>query len=232
MRPSHTWFPTSLQDQAAWFDNFENKFTQVAVSLGFAAADVTAVQNDNQDFQFCASATVELETFIKAFRQYRKTLTEGSVGEPAPAYPPNPSSIPPVTVPTGIFERLDRLVTRVRVSPAYTPEVGSLLGIIPVNTVRPGALQPVLKVESLPGSVVEVRFVRGASDGISLEMKVDNAQTWSDAGRFYSSPAGLVIPQNTENLPRAVRVRARYVEGNTPIGQFSAVVSAATQPVP
>lgn len=67
-------------------------------------------------------------------------------------------------------------------------------------------------------------------DGVTVEMKVDNAETWSDAGRFTSSPAELTIPQNAGNLPRAVRVRARYFEKDAPIGQFSAVVSTATQP--
>lgn len=230
MTPSSTYFPKSLQERAAWFDNFETQFAQIAVSLGFTLADVTVVSNDNAVFQFCASTTVELDAFVKAFRQYRKMVTEGSVGEPTSAYPPNPAGVPPFAVSTGIFERLDNLITRIRVSPNYTPEVGSLLGIIPVSTVRPGNPQPVLKVETLPGSVVGVKFVRGVSDGISLEMKIDNADTWSDAGRFYSSPAELVIPSNPQNLPRAVQFRARYVAGNTPVGQFSPVVATATQP--
>ena len=90
--------------------------------------------------------------------------------------------------------------------------------------------QPVLKVAALPGSVVEVKFVRGLMDGIALEMQVDNSDTWSDAGRFFTSPASLTIPQNAQNLPRSLKVRARYIEGNTPVGQFSSVVSTATQP--
>lgn len=224
------WLPVSLQEQAAWFANFADQFTQVAISLGFVAADVTAVQNDNEDFQFCAAQTVSLDAFLKAFKQYRNTVIDGSIGEPTPAYPPNPGSGPPNAVPTGIFERLDRLVGKIRLSSAYTPEIGALLGIIPVSPVKPVNPQPVLKVESLPGSVVEVKFVRGQMDGVVLEMKLDNAQTWSEAGKFYSSPASLTIPENTENLPRAVRVRARYVEGNSAVGQFSSVVSTATQP--
>lgn len=91
-------------------------------------------------------------------------------------------------------------------------------------------MQPALKTVSLPGSVVQVKFVRGTTDGVVLETKVDNADTWSDAGRFFSSPAELVIPQNAQNLPRAVQVRARFVEGNSPVGQFSDIVTTATQP--
>lgn len=224
--------PGPLQERAAWFENFANQFAIVGTSLGFVAADVTAVTNDNADFQFCASATVEIESFAKAFRQYRRTLTEGNIGDRTPAYPPNPVTAPPNSVPTGIFERLDRLVARIRASPTYTTEIGALLGILPATTVRPAPddMQPTLKAVSLPGSVVQVKFVRGFSVGVVIETKLDNSDTWVSAGQFQSSPATLVIPNNPENLPRAVQLRARYVERNSPVGQYSAVVSTATQP--
>jgi hypothetical protein len=225
--------PYDLQGQAAWLDNLTTQFAQVAVSpLGFVAADVTALTNDNEDFQFCAQATVEIEAYAKAFRQYRATVTKGRVGEPTPSFPPNPGFAPPNAVPTGIFERVDELIKRIKAAPAYTPEIGVLLGIIPDGTVRPVPedMQPTLKVRTLPGSVVQVKFTRGATNGIFVETKVDNSDTWSSVGIFPSSPAIIVVPQNAENLPRAVQVRARYVEGNSPIGEFSPVMAVSTQP--
>ena len=63
-----------------------------------------------------------------------------------------------------------------------------------------------------------------------IETKLDNSDTWLNAGQFQSSPATLVIPGNPESLPRAVQLRARYVEKNAPVGQYSAVVATATQP--
>lgn len=230
MQPNRSYVPQSQQERAAWFQNFSVQFAAAANSLGFTAAQVTAVTDDNSDVQFCAAATVELEAFITAFRQYRKTLMEGDTGDPTVNYPPNPTAVPTAKVPTGIFERLDNLVGRIRLSPGYTPEIGALLGILPQSTGRPAPEQPTLKTDSLPGSVVKVKFVRGESDGVALEMKIDNAETWSDAGRFYSSPVELVIPANAQNLPRAVQFRARYVEGNTPVGLFSPVITTATLP--
>ncbi|MBC7899346.1 MAG: hypothetical protein H7070_04780 [Saprospiraceae bacterium] len=91
-------------------------------------------------------------------------------------------------------------------------------------------MQPKLKTVSLPGSVVQVGFVKGNTDGIVVETKIDRADAWTDAGRYFKSPVELVIPGNPQNLPRSVQVRARYVDGNTPVGQYSPVVTTATQP--
>ena len=107
-----------------------------------------------------------------------------------------------------------------------------MLGILPSTPVAPipGDMQPTLKLAAQPNSVVEVKFVRGDATAVSLEMKIDNAATWSDAGTFYKSPAELKIPDNPDHLPRSVQLRARYVEGNTPVGLYSQVDSVSTVP--
>src|SRR5688572_4912499 len=179
MIPNNKYFPMSLQERAAWFQNFAENFSVVAVSLGFLPAMITQVTADNDDFQFCASSALTVNAYAKAVRQYRLTVTEGAVGDPAPSFPVNPSLNPPAQVPTGIFERLDELVKRIRVAPTYTPEIGALLGIIPAASggFAPEEMQPVLKVSTLPGSVVQVKFIRGNTVGVVIETKLDNSET-------------------------------------------------------
>lgn len=232
MIPSSKWFPTSLAERSAWYANLATQFDDVAISLGFTAADVTAVNDDHALLQSITAITMELDSYAAAVRQYRKIVTEGNTGDPTPAFPAMPTYVIAAAVPTGLFERLDSLVKRIRVAPNYTNEIGALLGIMPSNPspVPPVDMQPTLKTVSMPGSIVLVSFVRGETDGIVVETKLDNADVWTDAGRFFKSPAELVIPQNAQSLPRSVQVRARYVEGNTPVGQLSPVVTTATQP--
>ena len=91
-------------------------------------------------------------------------------------------------------------------------------------------MQPKLKAVSMPGSVVQVKFTRGQMDGVVNETKLDNAETWTETGRYFTLPAELVIPTNAQNLPRSVQMRARYVEGNTPVGLYSQVDTVATLP--
>jgi len=110
MIPSNRWFPTTLAARGAWYANFATQFERIAVSLGFTAADITEVNNDNDVMQFVGQADTEVEAYEKAVRAYRKTVTEGDVGDATPDFPANPAFALPVVVPTGIFERLDKLV--------------------------------------------------------------------------------------------------------------------------
>lgn len=233
MIPSNRWFPNSLQQRAAWFANFSTNFSLVGGMLGFTAAETTAAENDNTVFQFLAATTVQLDSFTKAVQQYRSIITEGAVGDPTPLFPPDVSFTLPQVIPTGIFQRLDENVKRIRTAPLYTHEIGALLGIIPSSS-QPSSeseaeMHPTLSATSLPNSLVQVKFVRGATDGILIETSIDNG-TWGEAGRFFKSPANLVIPENPQNLPRSVQMRARYVQGDNPFGQYSPIITTASQP--
>ena len=84
----------------------------------------------------------------KAIVQYREVITEGDIGDPTPDFPANPAFALPVVQPTGIFERLNNLVERIRVAPNYTPETGALLGIIPTasESIAPADVKPLIQV--------------------------------------------------------------------------------------
>ena len=233
--PSKKWYPSSLQDRAAWSENFTLQFAAVAPGLGFLPADVVAVQNDNVCLQDLASGRVALDAFVEAVTQYRRNVTEGNIGDPTPAFPTAPAITPGELPPTGIFQRLIELVDRIRVAPTYTPEIGAQLGIIPSASTSGGGtsgiddLKPALKAATMPGNVVEVKFTRGQTDGIDVEIKIDNAEAWTGGGRFFKSPAVLNIPNGT-GLPHSVQIRARYLEGNDPVGQNSDTVTIVTTP--
>ena len=77
---------------------------------------------------------------------------------------------------------------------------------------------------------MNVKFVRGSSNGVLIETQIDNEMTWNNAGRFVKSPAELAIAQNADHLPRSVQVRARFLSGNDAIGDWSDVVTVQTIP--
>ncbi len=231
MIPSPRYCPTSIQERAAWCQNFTTNAAVVGPSLGLTAPEIASLQDDNTVVQFTANAAVQLDAYRSAVTQYRTIITEGEIGDPTPEFPASLTLTLPEVVATGIWERIDGYIKRIRVAPAYTDEIGALLGIIPS---APGPtpendMKPTLAPTSLPNSVVQVKFVRGNSDGVMIEMSLDNG-TWSDAGRYFKSPANLVVPENPAKSPRAVALRARYVEGDNPVGQFSNIVTTASQP--
>ena len=232
MIPSSKWFPTNIAERFDWYENFNNQIQTIGTTVGLVAADITAIANDATWMSFLSQATMAVDAYSDGVRQFRKTLTEGEIGDANPAWPTSIDPTPPsTTVPTGIFERLDAYVKRIRVSPNYTPETGALLGIIPSKggDIVETEMKPVLKANSMPGSIVEVSFTRGRSDGITIETKVDNAASWSGAGNYFKSPASLNIPDGT-GLPHSVQIRARYIIGNEPVGLNSDTVNVVTTP--
>jgi hypothetical protein len=174
-----------------------------------------------------------MKAVMHASQQFIKVITLDPIGSPTPMWPAAFGGTPPEPMPdTGVFERIDDLVKRIRTAPNYTSEVGALLGIIPSkpDPIAPELLKPEPSLISYPGNAIQVHFVRGTNNGLEVEIQVDKDGTWTNAGRFFKSPAELVIPENPQGLARSVQVRARYVKGNSIVGQYSDVDYISTTP--
>lgn len=106
------------------------------------------------------------------------------------------------------------------------------MGILPVKseTDAPDEVKPLIKVRVLPESTLEVAFVRGKSNGISLDIQRGDDSTWTKLGNFIQSPATVTVAPTTPGAPEKIRLRARYLRGNLPVGQFSDTVNVVTEP--
>lgn len=230
--PSHKWFPQSLAERAAWFQNFASEFENLGTGLGFTAPEIADVTADNISVQQLAQWAVTVDSFSKGMTAFRREVLEGNDGDPPASLPTPPDFSDATIVNPGIFERLDKLVKRIRVAPNYSEEEGQQLGIIGPKSdpIAPGTHPPVLKLTALPANVVNVDFKRGSSDGIQVQTQLDNSGTWTTVGTYFKSPAAVTIPEGPNGLPRSVQVRARYVDGNTPVGDYSAVETISTIP--
>lgn len=231
MIPSKNWFPQSLTDRASWYDNFNTQVQLIGPTIGLTAPDLSTIGDDNAVLQFLANGAVTIKVYATAERNYRKIITEGDIGDVTPAFPADITLALPKTIETGMFERLDTYVSRIRTSAAYTAEIGALLGIISAHPVplAPGDMKPVITAESFQGNVIQVKFVRGRTDGVNIETAVDK-DGFTSQGFFFKSPAPLNIPVNEAGSPRNVQIRARYLDKNTPVGAASDVVTVQTIP--
>lgn len=233
--PSAKWFPSSLTDRAAWYGNFNTNIQEIGLALGLTTAELAVIQADCDMLRFLASGTVAIKAFVASFEDFRRVMTEGKPGTVTPDAPFLPVMTPPADGETGIFVRLERFVARIRTAPGFTPETAAALGIAPtryraVKRHLEADASPEIKAIPRAGSVVSVKFVRGASSGLMFEMLIDNETIWQGAGRFLKSPVVITIPQNTEKLPRNVQIRARFLEGNDPVGDWSQIATVQTIP--
>ncbi len=221
----------SLIERAAWYLNFNTQIQLIGLTLGLTQDELDTIKNDNAVIQFLATAFVTIKAYTTAVRNYRKVITEGDVGDVTPEFPANMGLALPAVIETGMFERLDTYVGRIRSSAAYTAEIGGLLGIISAHPVplAPEDMKPDISAEPFQGNVIEVKFVRGKTGGVRIETAVDKAE-WTSHGNFFKSPAPINIPVNEAGLPRQVLIRARYLDGNVPVGIASDVVTVQTIP--
>jgi hypothetical protein len=232
MIPSRTWFPSSLQERVAWFNNFNNQMQAIGTTLGFTAGELAALTADQQVMEFLGNTMPALVAYSKSVRDFKDEWTQGDIGDPASTFPADVSFTPPSPIPaTGCFERLDQMVKRIRTAPAYNEETGSLLGIIPQkgDDLVEADMKPAIKPSATPGSNIDVQFTRGQADGILIESKVDNAAGWNTEGRFLKSPFTISIPDGN-GMPHSVQLRARYFIGNDLVGVYSEIYTIITTP--
>jgi len=232
MIPSPRWFPTTLQERAAWYNNFNTQIQLIGVTLGLGPAELSSISDDNDDMQFLATSAVTLDAYVDAVRTHRRVITEGNIGDPTPVFPASIALAFPITVQTGMFERLDGFVKRIRVAAAFTEEAGASLGINPSGggpSIPVGDVPPVITATVDPGNIVEVKFVKNHSDGIYIETNVDGGG-WTFTEKAIKSPAVFHVEVNTGNTPRGVQIRARFLDGNAPVGDWCDIVTVQTIP--
>lgn len=223
MIPNRRWFPQTLPERSAWYAIFAAQFSDVALSLGFTAADVTVVDADHALLQSIAAISMELDTYAAAVRQYRIIVTEGDIGDPTPAFPAMPGYVIAAAVPTGLFERLDNLVKRIRVAPNYTNEIGALLGIMTSPTPSPEPEpKPAIKAsESFSVYKFSLNCTRMGYNAFKVQIQRSNSDTWQDAAFATSNPCEITVTPTTAGQPERIMVRAVLLEKNEPIGQPS-----------
>lgn len=232
MNPSKRWFPTTFPERVAWYRNFSRHFVNIGPSLGFSPAEIAQIEADHEMMEFLAVGVLQYERFMTALREFRKTVTENREGSTQAFFPLIPSATPPAGFSTGLYDRLIRTVTRIRAAPGFTDETAALLGLRPSYSSRETELQeaPTIKASAMPRSRVLVKFFRGAADGIDIEAQLDGSREWHHVGRFLVSPAEFAVQPSEAGTPRVVRLRARYIKGNTARGDFSTTASVVTAP--
>lgn len=220
MIPSDRWFPTKFAEQAAWYQNFIEQYGNIGVDLGILPAEVITLTNDRDVMDMLANSALLLKAYMKAVREFRVYITQSDVGDPQPEWP-TPPTLSMTGTPTGLFERLDRVVKRIRTSPNYTPEIGALLGILPASTARPPVndLKPVITVT---GAADDYAFTMNATRFGMTAYKVQVQRTgqtsWADIGFSQERSFTVSVTPTTPGQPERVLVRAVLMQNSQPVG--------------
>ncbi len=217
------YLPRAEKDRVVWLNNFSDKFSQSAASLGFTAAEVAAVTNDAAMFSFLITCVEIYTTAKEQCVDYKNLVSKGPIGATGGPVPPPPAmAAVPTEVAPGIFPRLSKLVDRIKASPTYTEATGKDLGIIGAQqTFDPDNMKPAIKLV-FKGGQVEVQWVKGDADSIRIE---------SDKGTGWHFLAIDSVPHYTDTTPITApatwKYRAMYIISDELVGQWSDVASIA-----
>lgn len=233
MIPSDRWFPTNLSARADWYENFAVQFAALAVSLGFTANDASSIQNDNDVLQFLADVRTQVSAYEKAVGQYRRIITEGKIGEPKPAFPDNPAFALPASIDTGMFERLNKLVERIRVAPGYTEETGALLGILPKQTdsISPADAKPSIQAFAAQSGYMFSTVVtdRGEADMWEV-MILKKGGAWQTVKTASGKSVDVTIQPTAAGEAEQIQARVQLRKNNQNYGQPSDMIYVTLNP--
>ncbi len=233
MRPDQRWFPTNRIDRAAWFANFSVMFAEIGPSLGFSQAEIDSVAADNAVLQYSAQAIVALEAQMAAVRTFDRTVSLGKQIGNNPQFPAIELSPPPPMVSDGIFERLERIVRRIRLAPAYTPVAGAQLGIIPAarRIANPHLYVPVAKVAASPNPYsFTVQVAKKTFRGFRVYYKRNSATEWESDLAFSFSPVTVAVAPLEPGKPEIINVRIAMAIDNTAVSLPSNIHTVAVMP--
>lgn len=238
MIPSDKWFPTTLAARVLWLKNFIEQFLIYAAGLGFTPAEITAMQQDVEDFQATADAVTAVDALKSAIREYRISFSEGDIGDPDPVFPTGGITAPPNNRPAGFFERLDKARDRILAAPTYAPEIGAAMNILgtgPAPEIDPESVQPTLDV--FPAELGGYLFTvvvgnRAASDMWIVSVTPVGVNNWQTLATATGKSIDVVYSPTPEQAgkPVQLQVRIQLRKQNANYGQPSQIEQVTINP--
>ncbi|MDX6694047.1 MAG: hypothetical protein QOF02_1650 [Blastocatellia bacterium] len=228
-------YPKADAELVIWYKNFSQKFATHAPTLGFTAADVSAVQADAAMLDYLIGDLLPTyQSALQARTAYKNVIKDGPIGVAGGNPPGAPvTGAAPATVEPGIVPRLRRLIQRIKSAPNYTQAVGEDLDLIGPEKNAPGddiTAKPVPKAFALPGSHVQIEFNKGGFDGVSIEGRREGETAWTPLGIDLYSPFIDTRPPAQNGMPEVREYRLRYLLRDEATGQWSDIVSVTTMP--
>lgn len=234
-RPSNLWYPTNLQDQAAWHIVFSTQADLDGTTYGLTVAEVNQIKADKSMVVFLAGVTNTLDTFVDTVRTFRKDVMELPVDGTTPTFPATPGITPAGDVPRGIWERVTEYANRIKASAGYTNAVGESYGIVGTKSesLTPALVQPEIDLAAAKHGYL-------FSIVVSKREESDQWQAWlrpADSGGAYTLAAtgtgkalDVVYSPATSGDPVQLQVYVQLRKSNANYGEPSEIGLVTVNP--
>ncbi len=218
--------PLGDSNKVVWLNNFTTKMSLYAAQLGVTPAELTALQKDSAYFSYLVSMMEVYRQNLLNLAGY-KNMLKHAVGQQhigsLPILPTLPTA--PPAVPEGVFDRVSKLVARIKASLSYTDNIGSDLGVIaPSETIDVATMQPEIKIVLEVGKP-HLKWKKGYSDAIDLFGDRNDGQGFVFIGRLVRNEYMDITPLATNRVFDEWSYKGIYVIADVQVGLYSKVTS-------
>jgi len=224
------YIPAIEADLMVWFTDHAVGVATHGATVGLAAGDITQAATDDKTVTHAVNGRSLYESKRQEFTAYKDILLYAPLNAPLPGTP-----APPVVgalvvgALAACVARARQRAERIKAHPAYTAAIGEDCRIVaPVSP--PGPTQPTLTAIAQTDFAVRLTFPMRGHDQIEIQSQRAGETTWVSLAFDTNSPyldgrAPLVAGQ-----PELRRYRARYVDNDIPVGDWSDTVEVTAHP--
>ncbi|MCX6899232.1 MAG: hypothetical protein NT105_11065 [Verrucomicrobia bacterium] len=223
----NTYYPSRVNDQITWLENFRNKLSGYATALGLTTEQVTAAVGDARWLIYV------LQSWLGAARAWSLACTDaatmaqsgdGSALMALPVFTAPTPTTGVVAVNTGALDRIFALAQTIKDSSGYTDSIGSDLGIVGSEQAAPDftTLAPQFKLTRDANTVIVGWNWGGYAaflDMIEIQVDRNDSKGWvflaTDTTPGYTDTA----PQ--PSTPVKWKYRAIFRVGDQQVGLWS-----------
>ncbi len=225
--------PTNDNDFLDWLANFSLKLPTYASLFGITTAQLTQLTADVAFFNWIVGCLGPVDASKAQFTSYKNLIRDGATSatgavpsSAAPVLPTLPA--PPTLVAFGVVPRCALLVAHVKESPNCTDAIATDLRIL---TTPPTVLtHPSGSATALPGSQVELKWIKGTHQAVIVESQVGNETAWTVLGPKMTKPWIDTRAPQVAGQPEVRRYRLRFQDADVPVGDYSDVMTVTTRP--
>ena len=229
--------PRGDQEKLAWLNNFDTEIASISVDLGILPAEIAAIHSERLVFNYVMDKLQTLKAETQEYTKYKDLLIYGGVNVSLGDIPShNTLPLIPTTVPAGVFNRIAKIVKRIKNHPNYNQAIGKSLRIIGSEKYIDFSKAKVkIKLRRSGEEGVEIDFVKGESDGVivyagnyetSEVFTINNEpiMIWTEINRTAFSPF-IDKRLNQTNKPETRHYKMRYIKKMKPIGMDSDILA-------
>lgn len=226
MNSSISYIPNADAQRTIWSSNFSSKINTYATIIGITPAEVLAAQKDIAMYAYVVNMQEAFKQTLNNITSYKNLLKHAVGQQHLGALPVAPTlAAPPTLVAEGVFDRISKLVKRIKAHAAYTEAMGNDLGIIaPVQVIDVNTMQPELKI-NLDGDRPHIKCTKGYSDAIDLYVDRKDGNGFVLIGRLTKPDYIDIVDLPSNVLLAEWDYKARYVIDNNTVGVMSSIAS-------